>query len=179
MGRFDDITIEELHDLRELTTGEIPRERVLAAIGRKQGDKISTLAERHGVTDKTITNWLDRFVDRPLEDAPYDEQRSGRPTKLSDTQKKELFDDFYKSPRDIGYNRDAWTTNLAEHHIEEKFGIEYTTRHIRNLMEEAGLSCQTARPRHDEADEELESEFKNTVQKTRKINCRRKNGCYR
>lgn len=165
MGRFDDITIEELHDLREQTTGEIPRERVLAAIGRKQGDKISTLAERHGVTDKTITNWLDRFVDRPLEDAPYDEQRSGRPTKLSNTQKNELFNDFQKSPRDIGYNRDAWTTNLAEHHIEEKYEIEYTTRHVRNLMEEAGLSWRTARPRHDEADEELESEFKDTVQK--------------
>jgi hypothetical protein len=49
MGRFDDITLEELLELREQTEGEIPRERVLVAIGRKQGDQIDTLAERHGV----------------------------------------------------------------------------------------------------------------------------------
>ena len=61
MGRLDDITLEELHEVREQTEGGIPRERVLAAIGRKQGDYIDTLAERHDVAEKTIHNWLDRF----------------------------------------------------------------------------------------------------------------------
>jgi hypothetical protein len=42
MGRLDDITLEELQELREQTEGEIPRERVLAAIGRKQGDELET-----------------------------------------------------------------------------------------------------------------------------------------
>jgi len=58
MGRFDDITMEELQELREQTEGEIPRERVLAAIGRKQGDQIDTLAERYGVVERTIIYWL-------------------------------------------------------------------------------------------------------------------------
>jgi len=62
MGRLDDITLEELQELREQTEGEIPRERVLAAIGRKQGDELETLAERHDVVEKTIRNWLDRFA---------------------------------------------------------------------------------------------------------------------
>ena len=35
MGRLDGITLEELHEIREQTEGEKPRERVLAAIGRK------------------------------------------------------------------------------------------------------------------------------------------------
>ena len=56
MGRLDEITLEELHGVREQTEGEKPRERVLAAIGRKQGDQINTLAERHGVVEKTIRN---------------------------------------------------------------------------------------------------------------------------
>ena len=60
MGRLDDITLKELQDLRERTEGEIPRERVLAAIGRKQGDELETLAERHDVVEKTIRNWLVR-----------------------------------------------------------------------------------------------------------------------
>ena len=54
MGRLDHISFEELHELRKQTEGEIPRERVLAAIGPKQGDEIETLAERHGVVEKTI-----------------------------------------------------------------------------------------------------------------------------
>ena len=33
MGRLDDIILEELQELREQTEGEIPRERILAAIG--------------------------------------------------------------------------------------------------------------------------------------------------
>jgi lambda repressor-like predicted transcriptional regulator len=65
MGRLDDITLEELHEVREQTEGEKPRERVLAAIGRKQGAQIDTLAERHGVVEKTIRNWLDPHFRHP------------------------------------------------------------------------------------------------------------------
>ena len=41
MGRLDGITLKELHEIREQTEGGKPRERVLAAIGRKQGDRPS------------------------------------------------------------------------------------------------------------------------------------------
>ncbi|WP_256029153.1 helix-turn-helix domain-containing protein [Natronomonas aquatica] len=88
MGRLDDFTIEDLHELREQTEGEIPRERVLAAIGRKQGDEISTLAERHGVVEKTIRNWLDRFENEPIEQAPYNQPLPGRLSKLEGDQRK-------------------------------------------------------------------------------------------
>ncbi|UHQ98479.1 hypothetical protein HYG81_23125 (plasmid) [Natrinema zhouii] len=32
-----------------------------------KGDQIETLAERHGVVEKTIRNWLDRFFLEPIE----------------------------------------------------------------------------------------------------------------
>jgi len=87
MGRLEEITLEELQELREETDGEIPRDRVLAAIGRKQGDSLKTLAERHGVVEKTIRNWLDRFAEQPLEQAPYDEPRWGRASKIHRNQR--------------------------------------------------------------------------------------------
>ena len=62
MGRLDGITFEEFHEIREQTEGGKPRERVLAAIGRKQGDHLDMLAERHGVVEKTILNWLPTTV---------------------------------------------------------------------------------------------------------------------
>jgi len=165
MGRLDDITLEELHELREQTEGAVPRERVLAAIGRKQGDKIDTLAERHGVVEKTIRNWLDRFEEEPIEQAPYDQSRSGRPSKLEDEQREELFEHLQDPPTELGYDQQAWSPKLLLHHVKEEYDVEYSEGHARKLLGKAGLSCRTARPRHHEADPEKEAEFQQTVQK--------------
>jgi transposase len=152
MGRLDDITLEELHEVREQTDGEVPRERVLAAIGRKQGDTLPRLAERHGVVEKTIRNWLDRFAEEPIEQAPYDEQRPGRPSKLEDNQRDQLFEHLQDSPTELGYEQQAWSTKLLLHHVKEAYGVEYSDGHARKLLCKAGLSYRTARPRHHEAD---------------------------
>jgi transposase len=165
MGRLDDITLEELQELREQTEGEIPRERVLAAIGRKQGDEVDRLAERHGVVEKTIRNWLDRFDEEPIEQAPYDQSRSGRPSKLADDQREELFDHLQEPPTERGYDQQAWSTKLLLHHVREEYDVEYSKGHARKLMGKAGLSCRTARPRNHEADPDEEAEFQQTVQK--------------
>ncbi|EMA54814.1 winged helix-turn-helix domain-containing protein [Halococcus salifodinae] len=165
MGRLDDITLEELHRVREQTDGEKPRERVLAAIGRKQGDTLPRLAERHGVVEKTIRNWLDRFAEEPIEQAPYDEQRPGRPSKLENEQREQLFEHLQNSPTELGYEQQAWSTKLLLHHVKEAYGVEYSGGHARKLLCKAGLSYRTARPRHHEADLEQKREFQRTVQK--------------
>jgi len=165
MGRLDDISLEELHELREQTEGEIPRERVLAAIGRKQGDEIETLAQRHGVVEKTIRNWLDRFAEEPIEQAPYDDPKPGRPSKLAEHEREELFEHLQKPPTELGYDQQAWSTKLLLHHIKDKYGIEYSGGHARKLMGKAELSWRTARPRNHEADPQKEAEFQETVQK--------------
>ena len=165
MGRLDDITLEELHEVREQTDGEVPRERVLAAIGRKQGDTLPRLAERHDVAKKTIRNWLDRFTEEPIEQAPYDEQRPGRPSKLEDEQRDQLFEQLQDPPTELGYEQQAWSTNLLLYHIKEEYGVEYSGGHVRKLLCKAGLSYRTARPRHHEANLEQKQEFQRTVQK--------------
>jgi transposase len=165
MGRLDDITLEELHDLRERTEGDVPRDRVLAAIGRKQGDKIATLAERHDVVNKTIRNWLDRFAEEPIEQAPYNAPKPGRPSKLEEHEREELFEQLQQPPTELGYEQQAWSTKLLLHHVQEEYGVEYSGGHARKLMAKAGLSCRTARPRNHEADPEQEAEFQETVKK--------------
>ena len=140
MGRLDDISMDDLQTLRNRTTGEIPRERVLAAIARKQGDSIDRIASRHGVCEKTVRNWLDRFVDEPLDRAPYDEDRPGRPPKVQSEQYDRLLSDFQHSPREQGYDQREWTTALAAHHVETTYGVSYTPRHVRDLLARAEAS---------------------------------------
>ena len=168
MGRLDDITLEELHEVREQTEGRIPRERVLAAIGRKQGDYIDTLAERHDVAEKTIRNWLDRFEKNPIEQAPYDNLRPGRPSKLEEDDhdhREELFKHLQQPPTERGYEQQAWSPKLLLHHIKEEYGVGYSEGHARKLLGKAELSYRTARPRNYKADTEQEAEFQETVKK--------------
>ena len=113
MGRLDDISLEELHELREQTEGEIPRERVLAAIGRKQGDEIETLAERHGVVEKTNRNCLDRFAEESIEQAPYDDPKPGRPSKLAEHEREELFEQLQKPPTELVYDQKRGQRNCC------------------------------------------------------------------
>lgn len=165
MARLESVTFDELRRQLAKTSEKKPAQRILTAIAYKQGDSKEALAERHDVCLKTIYNWLDRFREQPIEQAPYDASRSGRPPKLSDEQKEEFFDDLHQSPQEFGYDREAWFPLLAYHHLKDKYGVEYSLSHVYRLMHEAGLSWRTARPRHYEADPEEEAEFQETVQK--------------
>lgn len=165
MGRLDGITLEQLHEIKEKTDEGKPRERVIAAIGRKQGDELETLAERHGVVEKTIRNWLDRFAEEPIEQAPYDAPRPGGPSKLTAEERGQLEEALQQPPTELGYEHQAWAPKLLLHYVKEEFDVEYTASHARYLLHEAGLSWRTARPRNHEADPEEETEFKETVEK--------------
>ena len=121
MGRLDDITLEELQELREQAEGKIPREQVLAAIDRKQGDELETLAERHGVVEKTIRNWLDWFAREPVEQAPYNDDRPGRPSKLDEEQREQFFEQLQQPPTELGYDQQAWSPRLLLHHVKGEY----------------------------------------------------------
>jgi transposase len=165
MGRLDQYSLNDLHEQLGRTEGNVPTQRVLAAIGRKQGASIKELAERHNVAEKTIRNWLDRFADRPLDEAPYDGSRSGRPAKLTDEQKAAFFADLQQSPEALGYDRHSWFPALAHHHLKTEYDVEYSLRHVYRLLDEAGLTYRSARPQHYRADPDQAAEFSDTVQK--------------
>ena len=165
MSRLDGITLKELNELKEQIDEGKPRERVLAAIGRKQGDHLDTLAERHGVVEKTIRNWLDRFEQEPIEQAPYDAPRPGRPAKIEGQDREQLFEQLQQPPTELGYDQQAWSAKLLLYHINEEYGVEYHENYAYELLREAGLSLRTARPQHHEADPKEKAEFQETVEK--------------
>lgn len=181
MGRLDDVTLEELHELKDQITEGKPRERVLAAIGRKQGDQLETLAERHGVVEKTIRNWLDRFENAPIEQAPHDAPRPGGPAKIEERDREQLFEQLQQPPTELGYDQQAWSAKILLHHIKAEFGVEYHENYAYELLKEAGLSLRTARPQHYEADPEEKADFQETVEKTTRAerqNCRYRRPVY-
>ncbi|TKX83305.1 helix-turn-helix domain-containing protein, partial [Halorubrum sp. SS5] len=103
----------------------IPREHILVAIRRKQGDQLDTLANHHGVIGKTIRNWLDRFEEEPIEPAPYHAPRPGDPAKIGGDDREHLFDQLQQPPTELGYEQQAWSAKLLVHHIKKEYGVEY------------------------------------------------------
>lgn len=166
MVRLEDVPMEELWQLLDDIDESVSTQRVLAAIAAKQGDSTSRLAERHNVSQQTIRNWVSRFEDRPLDEAPFDEGRSGRPQKLTEEEQEQLVAELQDSPQAVGFEQQAWFPRLVYHHLQSEYGVEYSLRHIRRLMREAGLSWRTARPTHYEGDPEQAAEFQETVKKT-------------
>ena len=166
MVRLEDISMEDLWQLLDEIDGSVPTQRVLAAIATKQGDSTSRLADRHNVSQQTIRNWLNRFETRPLEDAPFDVPRAGRPRKLTEEEHDRLMAELQESPEVVGFDRQAWFPRLVYHHLQSEYGVEYSLRHIRRLMREAGLTWRTARPEHYEGDPDQAAEFQETVKKT-------------
>lgn len=96
---------------------------------------------------KNVYQWLDRFENRDLDDGLYDELE----TVLT------------KSPDEAGYDRvQAWSPRFVQHWLKTHFDVEYTQRHVRRLMDDAGLSWRTARPKHYDADPKKITEFQDT-----------------
>lgn len=168
MIQLENVSLTELRSQLDEVEEKVPTQRVLTAIGRKLGASTEELAKLHDMSTRTISNWLNRFEEQPVEQAPYDDPRSGRPPKLSADQKAEFFADLQQSPEEAGYDRQVWFPLLAHQHLTETYGVEYSLTHVYRLLHQAGLSWRTARPRHYDADPEAEANFQERAQKKRR-----------
>jgi len=138
----------------------------LTAIAYKQGQSPAEIEETFGISRKNVYLWLDRFETRGLDDALLDEPKPGRPSKLSEEEFAELEALLQKSPEEAGYDDvQAWSPKFVQHWLKTHFDVEYTRRHIRQLMEEAGLSWRTARPKHYKVDPKEVAEFQEAYKK--------------
>lgn len=159
MEHLTDITVEDLQRTLDSTDEKTPTLRIVAAIAYKNGITQSELAEWFDVERKTVYNWLRRLEERNLDEAIRDDQRAGRPRKLTKQQLDELESTLQNRPTAVGFDAPAWTTELLQEFIREEFGIDYSQPSCRRLMKEAGLSYQTPRKAAAEADPEKREEF--------------------
>ena len=165
MTRLEEISVEELED----TMIEIDRyrevQRLIAAIIYKRGPSVPMLAEWLDKREATIYEWFNRLEDQPIREAIQDEQRPGRPSKLTDEEHEQFVAALKEPPERVGYDAPAWTPKLARQFLLDEFDVEYTLRHIRRKMKDAGLSWQTPRPQPPTADEEEREEFRKDLKR--------------
>ena len=94
------------------------------------GKSVSEAARELGINKVTGYIWLEEWNENVLEGLKP-KYRSGRPPKLDKKQKEEL--------KSILKKRDDWTTKEVRELIREKFGIEYSLRHVSRILKSLGM----------------------------------------
>jgi transposase len=141
--------------------------RLTAAREYLEGKSPADIETKFGWHEQTIYGWLTRFEERDFEDALYDDDRPGRPPKLTDEQFQKFAETVHHPPEEEGYDEPAWTCALAQQHLLTEFEIAYSRRHVQRLMDQAEVSWQKPRPEPASADQEELEKYDDELKKSR------------
>lgn len=137
MSKLDDVSAERLRDALDDVTDVKATKRLMVALSYKDDESVEAMSERYGIPMATLYSWLDRFETKSIPDALEDEQRPGRPPKLSDDERESLQKDLDQPPTAHGYDADDWTPELVQTHIETAYDVTYSLGHVRTLLRES------------------------------------------
>ena len=141
--KLSDLTIQEVTErLNEESNGKAIK-RLVAAREYLDGNSPAEISDKFGWPEQTIYSWFDRLESKEIDEALYDESPPGRPGGLTE----EEFDAFKQAvsnpPKEAGYDAPAWSSALAQEFLREDFDRDFSRRHVRRLVKQAGLSWQT------------------------------------
>ncbi len=145
MARLDGVSTDELEAALGRVDGKKEAMRLVAALIYKRGPSVPMIADWLAVREATIYRWFDRIEAEPLDRAVRDRPRPGRPPALSGADRERLEAAVADPPTSVGYERQTWTLELVRRFIRDEFGVDYTTRHVRRLLDEADLSDRVPR----------------------------------
>ena len=103
------------------------RDRLQAAVLRKQGRTLKGIAYIVGRGICTIHRWLSRMECEGLE-GWHDGRSPGRPQLLNPEQEKVIEGDLDGTPCECGFERGSWNAWMIARRILDRFGIAYSSR---------------------------------------------------
>lgn len=156
----------ELGDLRLF-------KRVSAIFGLGQGHTIPEIAILLDVTQETVRSWISQFLEVGMNSFKL-RKSTGRPPKLSPSQKKSLTKNIENGPARQGYPGACWRSPMIQDLIQKKFNIFYSVAYIAQLLKSLGFSFQKAKfesCHHDEKkrQEWLETTWPSILKKAKKL----------
>lgn len=155
------ITSEQLRVMYRKEKDAKAQIRLLACLHRKDGKTLEQISAILYLPIMTIRDGLNRVHQEGL-DLLADKKQPGAPSKLTETQKKELEQALEKKPIDYEIPSVLWTGKLVRYFISKQFGVEYKMPQVRRILASLGFTAQRPRPHHRKANLELQEEFKKT-----------------
>lgn len=118
--------------------------RILSILEIIDGVEVETIAERLGLSERSVRDYIKQFLLKGVESLKY-KRPPGRPKKLTKSQRKELCELIDDGPEEAGYDYGCWTAVLIQELIREKYGVSYSVHYIAELLKTLGYSYQKAR----------------------------------
>jgi len=106
----------------------------------------------------TIQTWVKAFNEGGLEEI-VPKSPPGRPSSLTEDQKKLLKADVSTHPRELGYDFSNWEGKSVSEHIKNKFGVLLKVRQCQYLLHELGFALQRPGYKFPKANPEEQKEF--------------------
>jgi transposase len=133
------------------TPAELERRRQRAVQAVREGHKPATVAQVLGLDRSTIYRWL-RLARTPH---GLDAKLSPRPSRLNDTQLRELEGLLLQGAAAHGWSNDLWTARRVAALIERHFALSFHPEHVRKILKRRlGWSSQKPQLRAKERDDE-------------------------
>ena len=133
---------------------------LLACIKRKEGRKISTIANEMRKSPDTVRGWLARGRDRGLYDLD-DHKPPGRAPKLDHTMVETIHGWLCKSPTEFGYTKMRWQCKMVQETIRKELNVSCSADTVRSVLHRIRFSYRKSRPAPEKsASEEEQKGFK-------------------
>ncbi len=154
-------TVKTLHQHLEAAfrAGNLPLiKRITALLMLAEQQPVAAITARLSLGRSTVYAWLnaflrDRFASLQLRKA------SGRPPKLTPTQKQRLCDLIAAGPEAAGYRTGCWHSALIQALIAREFGVMYNSHYVSELLRNLGFSYQKARFVSDHLNEQKRQQW--------------------
>ena len=118
--------------------------RIHALLYILEGKAVAEVSAILGLSEQSVYNYVTAFILKGLDSLVY-RRASGRPPKLTKSQRKELSELLDAGPEKAGYDCGCWTTTLIQDLILTRFGVEYNPHYLAELLKTLGYSYQKAR----------------------------------
>src|SRR5215510_16396231 len=147
------------YDMRpQGSPAELERRRFRAIELLQHDIPVHVVADRLGVDRRSVRRWK-RAHRRQGPVGLRARPASGRPSKLSATQRRQLARLVVAGPEAAGYRTGLWTGRRIVALIRDRFAVLYHPDHVGRLLRACGFSPQRPQPRAKERDDQRVREW--------------------
>lgn len=160
------LNLEEWQKLYYQNQRSYLRVRLLAIKHLVEGKSRSEVSQLVDCTYKTLTSWIDKYLEGGLEKLtePIKHQV---PQRLSSSQKQEFKQMLLEeTPIDYGIERNLWTAKIMIEIIKQKWNVTLKDSRIYEIIGELSLSYQKAHRDYANADQAKQQQFVERLKKT-------------
>src|SRR3989338_4055963 len=141
---------------------QLEKRRRLAVRLLNQGRTYEAVCKEVNASVSSLVRWRQAYEKKGragLKPKPH----PGRPSRLSEKQKKTLVRILVDGPLKAGYSTDLWTLKRIGQVIRKHFGVRYSISNLWSLMKGLGWSCQKPEKRARERKEKAIRHWKRYI----------------